>query len=83
MNTLRKRLKHANAMHKNHPFSTIAYDIVCDLNDQFTIESERTLCDARQTISDINEEYKRIDGRGIKLYIIPVVIHSETGEVIH
>ena len=80
MKTLKERLKAAKELQARTHETMISYEVVCDLKDELPIDVARTIEEAREIISGINEEYIRIDGRGIKLFIRPVVIDNDSGE---
>jgi len=75
------RLKRAKELQAKNQDCSIVYDIVCSLSDELPIECTTTIEEAREHIAAVNEEYLRIDGCGIRLFIRPMVI-DQLGRVV-
>jgi hypothetical protein len=80
MKTLKERIKAAKELQARTFLTTTVYDVVCDLKDKLPIDRQRTIEEARVIIKGINEEYIRMDGRGIRLFIRPVVVDNDSYE---
>jgi hypothetical protein len=80
MTTLKERLKKANEL-KNKTFQTvIIYWVCCEVSDTLPIDLFKTIEESRECIKGISNEYKKIDGRGIKMYIVPKLVDDDTFE---
>lgn len=80
MKTLKERLKAAKYLQARTHETVIIFEVVTDLKDKLPIEMFKTIEEARECIKGINEEYIRMDGRGTKLYIRPIVVDNDSYE---
>ena len=81
--TIKQRIVQANKLLNATYGTIIIYNVATNTqSDDSIIEVCRTLQEAKDVITGLNDEYKRIDGCGIRLYIIPQIIDADSGELV-